>query len=221
MKKAIVEFQLKKELRELMNQYLSDNVESLELLEMLKIDFERGFKVVLTMVTMKEGYTLKDMWLPPGSEILSVLRTEGNKYICLLKGVPPTDIFKKYKNIGKNLDLNVKWDMPTIITSDKFVFSIIGDNENLQKFLSTFRMLGEIIKISFQKTAYEERSILSCLTEKQRKVLIEAKKLGYYEYPRRVDSEKLSQKVGVSKATTIEHLRKAENRLISYILTGY
>ena len=71
---------------------------------MLKINFEHGYKVVLTSIKMKEGYTIEDMWLPEGSKILSVLRTHGNKYICLIKGVPPMELFKKYRNIGKKLD---------------------------------------------------------------------------------------------------------------------
>lgn len=221
MRKAVVEFQLNDELKEVVDNFLSDKVESMELLEMLKIDFDRGFKVVLTLIVMQKGYDLDDMQLPKGSKILSTLNKDKNKYICLIKGVPPMDVFNKYQSIGKKLDLNVKWSMPTIFTHEKFIFSIIGDNDSLQKFLTNFKKLGEIINISFQKTPYEEDSILSCLTDKQKDVIITANKLGYYDYPRRINSEELSKKVGVSKTTTIEHLRKAEKRLISHILTGY
>ena len=97
----------------------------------------------------------------------------------------------------------------------------IGNQVNLKKFLDVIKNLGEIKNISFKKPTFNEQSILSCLTEKQKDVLITAKKNGYYNYPRRINSQDLSKKIGLSKPTVVQHLRKAEIRIISSILTGY
>ncbi len=36
-----------------------------------------------------------------------------------------------------------------------------------------------------------------------------------------MNAEELSKRVGVSKATVVEHLRKAEGRLMASLLAGY
>jgi hypothetical protein len=222
MKKAIVEFNFNKEFSQVINRYLQfDIIESFNLLEMLKLDLEKGIKVVLIKIEMKQGHTIHDMKLPEGSEIISILDKEDNIYTCLIKGQAPFDLLNKYENLKEEFDLNVKWDTPTRMSKEKIVMSAIGDPKELEKFVNAVKIFGDIQKLSFQKIDFDEKRMLQCLTDKQRQVVIAAKKNGYYDYPRKINSEKLAETIGISKTTTIEHLRKAESRLISNLLLGY
>ena len=129
--------------------------------------------------------------------------------------------FKKVAVLAQRFNIDIIWDTPSIFKKDKLVLSVIGDEENLKKFLDIIKILGEIKSISFKKAMFNEQSIISCLTKRQREILIAAKKNGYYSYPRKINSEELSEKIGISKPTVIQHLRKAEVRLISNIFMGY
>lgn len=51
------------------------------------------------------------------------------------------------------------------------------------------------------------------LSERQRDVFELARTRGYYDYPREVSATDLAEELDVSKATVLEHLRKAESRL--------
>ncbi|MCD4843979.1 MAG: helix-turn-helix domain-containing protein, partial [Methanosarcinales archaeon] len=52
-------------------------------------------------------------------------------------------------------------------------------------------------------------------------IIIAANKYGYYDYPKKINSQQLSQKVKLSKSTLIQHLRKAEGRIMANISAGY
>ncbi len=193
------------------------HIESFELLEMLKFDFEMGTRIGLMKVKVKEGYSIKEVELPYGSQILSVLKEESDKHICVVKIQVPED----FKKTLKEFDLNLIWTTPLIITQDKRVYSCIGENESIKTFLESIKNYGEVVNISFQTAAYREHDILSVLTEKQREIIIAANKYGYYDYPKKINSQQLSQKVKLSKPTLIQHLRKAEGRIMANIFTGY
>lgn len=55
-----------------------------------------------------------------------------------------------------------------------------------------------------------EVDFFASLTERQRDVLVAAVEAGYYEVPRRTTHEQLAERVGLSKSTVGEHLRKVE-----------
>ena len=60
----------------------------------------------------------------------------------------------------------------------------------------------------------------SPLTDRQRDVVTEALARGYYDWPRQINNETLADELDISRATLHEHLRKAEQRLVSMGLTN-
>lgn len=216
MRKMILEMKMNKKF--LKNFYfLLDKIKSIELLELLKIDFQKRIKMAIAAFIMKEGYTIEDIEMPDYVEIFNVLQKKGNRYICLIKA----KYFKSLSSLAKKFNIDIIWDVPSVFTKDKMIVSVTGSEENLKKILDLFKTLGTVIKTSFVKSIYSEQTILSCLTDKQRDILIAAKKNGYYSYPRKINSKELSEKIGLSKPTVVQHLRKAEIRIVSNLLTGY
>ena len=51
--------------------------------------------------------------------------------------------------------------------------------------------------------------------------MVAAYRHGYYDLPKGISSVRLSERVALSKPTTLEHLRKAERRLLAEIMAGY
>ena len=198
-----------------------DIIESTDVLDILKVDLEKGYKIVLVKMVIKPGHTIKELEEFGSVKILSILNKEKNSITCIMQGEPPIHIFSKLGNIAAQFNVNVIWDVPSRLQGRDISFSAIGDEKSLNKIATSCKLIGKIEKISFKKTLLDEIDMLNCLTDKQRDILISAKKQGYYEYPRKITTDLLSRQKGLSKATTIEHLRKAENRLMDQILTGY
>ncbi|GAB7090458.1 hypothetical protein JCM18237_07290 [Halorubrum luteum] len=61
-------------------------------------------------------------------------------------------------------------------------------------------------------TAREQR--VDTLTSAQREVYEHARETGYYEWPRQTSTRELADDLNVSKTTLLEHLRKAESKLL-------
>ena len=97
---------------------------------------------------------------------------------------------------------------------------IIGEKEDVLKLFYTAKDLGEINNVEFKKISYNGCPAIESLTNKQRDILITAKNNGYYNFPRKITTFELSELFGLSKATVIEHLRKAESKIISAVIEG-
>ena len=104
MRKLIVEFKVKEEFLEMLN-FLLDKTESIELIELIKLDFQKGIKMVVATLTMKEGYTIEDFEIPDNMEILTVLKQGGNRYV----------VFSKVKFLKKEYHMTRPRFLPLIL----------------------------------------------------------------------------------------------------------
>ena len=110
MRKIIVDLKIKPEIAKAQGE-LYKKIESIRVLELLKLDFEEGIKIGLGEYTMKEGYSIEDVKLPY-MEILNVLKSEGNKYTCVMKVKVPDE----FKAMMKNFDLAIICDSPSVLS---------------------------------------------------------------------------------------------------------
>ena len=216
MRKIIIDFEPGKMIMAIGGN-LFTQIQSFEMLELLRMDFEKGVKVVLLEVTLYPSVTLKDLKWPKNMKV-TVLTQVGDKYIMIFTIKAPNRMFKKLISKAQS---DVVWTTPTHMRDGKLKFACIGNEDELKKVLKGLKLFGKVKNISYHKAVYQEHNILSVLTDKQKEILMAAKKLGYYDYPRKIDTAGLAAKVGVSKATVVEHLRKAEGRLMGNILAGY
>jgi predicted DNA binding protein len=185
---------------------------------MLKVDYLAGMGVFLVEMVLRENRTLDGIRYLGSIEILNILKTDGNKHICLIKYIEPEETIDEFRET----DLDLIHAIPTVLSRDKFVISYIGEDDNLRSFVEMSKnLIGEVEKITFQRAGYDKKDLISILTPKQKEVVIAAQKYGYYEVPKNIRSEDLAGKLDLSKPVLLEHLRKAERTIMNEITGGY
>jgi predicted DNA binding protein len=192
-------------------------VSSYSILETLKMDYQEGICIEIIELTLKEGASIHDIRTVGNMEILSVLKSIDSKHTCLIRYTEP----EESKGQFQESDLGLIHTIPTIISPEKFTLSMMGEQKNLSDFVEMIRNAGTILKMSFRRAAYQKADILAVLTDKQREVMVAAFQNGYYDFPKRISSKELCRKVSISKPTLLQHMRKAEGRILKEIMTGY
>jgi DNA-binding CsgD family transcriptional regulator len=111
---------------------------------------------------------------------------------------------------------------PDFLDVDRMKVELVGREKEIKDFLqyankgsnNSFKILG------LTSIDTKGESLLSKLTHRQRQMLLTAYALGYYDVPRKISSEHLSRQLNVDKSTVVEHLRKAERKLVGSIIAG-
>jgi predicted DNA binding protein len=96
--------------------------------------------------------------------------------------------------------------------------TFVGSQGYVRKVLREVEARGIEYKVlSASDADFASDSLLNGLTKRQRDILFLAFELGYYHQPKRVNSEELAIRLNLKRSTVVEHLRKAESRLLSQI----
>ncbi|TFG56594.1 MAG: hypothetical protein E4H30_03695 [Methanomassiliicoccus sp.] len=216
MRKVIIEIELYETTKEIQRPMFT-HIRSYEVLEVLKMDHVKGFYVDLIECHLKENVSIDELTSIGNMDILRVLRSEGDKHICLVLGHETEDA----NDMFKGSELNLIYTAPSLISEDKIIVSFISGQKDMMKFVELVKThIGKVVNMTFKQSTYEKKDLLSILTDKQREIMTAAYRYGYYDLPKRISSEHLSEKVNISKPTLIEHLRKAERRIFTEILVG-
>jgi hypothetical protein len=108
---------------------------------------------------------------------------------------------------------------PYEIKDGKVKATFLGSAKQIRELLTIVKRTEIRYKVvSLIEAKFSPSSPLNRLTEKQRKVIITAYKLGYYDVPRRINSEELAERLKIRGPTFVMHRRKAEKHILSEIL---
>lgn len=98
------------------------------------------------------------------------------------------------------------------IDGHRVVYSFIVPNfESYSRIIQTLENAKHHVNVL--KVGKFERKA-KVLTEKQERIFWLALKAGYFDYPRRISSEELAAKIGISQSTLSETLRRGTRRLL-------
>jgi len=192
---------------------LLEKIESLEIIYHLRFDKD-GFAGICRIKVKDSNLDLRRLVGVGGLVRLELLSDEKDEHIVYME--------TRTRNMAwfRGPDSPEVYLCPPIEFKDrKLKLTFVGNLNEIKKLLARAEKVGQKFKIlSMTDARFSPDSILHVLTEKQRKILSLAYTNGYYDVPRKIDSEKLAQMLKIVKSTLVEHLRKAEKRLITDIM---
>lgn len=146
---------------------------------------------------------------------LQLLDQNEGLFTCLMKFGPMSSF---YRALGLKLDTG--YIMPPLeVEGGRVRMTFVGSSSEVARFftaLGKLKVHHRVVSISDYRLS--PHSPLNTLTDKQLRVVRVAYQQGYYDRPRRISSEGLARKLGLSSSTLVNHRLKAERRLLSVML---
>jgi predicted DNA binding protein len=128
---------------------------------------------------------------------------------------------KEPRHLTEVYNKNILYLTPLYISDKEYELITIGSfqRKHLEKTIKILINKHNAKLISIQQKKIKSISVMTVnplLTKKQKQAIELAIKNGYYEYPRKIELEKLAVLMKLSYSTYQAHLRKAEKKLIPF-----
>ena len=192
------------------------SLRKVELFEVLSFLREEPNEVaMICRVKFKAGETKIEDVLPDDSTIAQHLEEEkSGAHIYFLRRkygpkVPTPKMFETGGYLTLPFEIRDGWIRATFLGN-------VNEIKRFRKIIDEMGMRYRVVSLGDAR--FSPTSPLAHLTEKQRKVVTAAFKLGYYDLPKRIGSKELGRRLGIRSSTLVVHRIKAERRLLAEIL---
>lgn len=188
-------------------------IESLEVLNFLK-EGPDEFVTICRVKLRGPSMTIDEVFGESESEVHVFDRDDEGRYTALFKGKPRQDpLFQEFLAVGGYLST------PLEIKNKKVKVTFIGSAEEVKALLKMVRKAGISHRVVQLGRADSRRiSPLDHLTDRQKRVITSAFQLGYYDTPKRINTQGLAKRLKIKGSTFAMHRIKAERRILAEIL---
>ena len=215
MRRLIVEIS-SREFSKLIPEWPIQKVRSMEVLHFLRLDYKEVAMIV--RVEFNEPNVSIENIFPADLAEVQLLEHEEGKEKEKESGI--YTFFIKALRTGPDLTAVRGYvSLPYEIRDGKVKVTLLGSAKQVRNFIKPLEDAGVRYRVvSFTDAQFSPHSPLNRLTEKQRRALITAYTLGYYDVPKKIGLVQLAERLDRAHSTLDVQLRRAERRLLNHII---
>jgi predicted DNA binding protein len=215
MRRVIVELTLE-EMTKFENNPMIQKIKSLEILQFLR-EAPEELAIICRIEFADPAMRIEDFIDDDILELQLLDQEKDGAYTYFIRSKASTTPDSHFDPFASGGYLSVPFE----IKDGRARITYLGDAKQVKAFLEGIEKLGVKYRVaSITDAKFSQNSPLSRLTEKQRRVLVTAYRLGYYDMPRRISSEQLAEKLNIRSSALIAHRRKAERRLLAELVSA-
>ena len=191
-----------------------EGIESLTIVQLMRYDTHEFAGVVRVKLRPPLKMTKELVGIAGVKKVQELSREDDGSFLIYGTGRPMKEWMRVASYAGGHAY------PPFELTADKWRITFVGSEGAVRRFLRMLDKFGLHYRITHSTDAkFAASSLISALTAQQRKVLVDAYRLGFFDTPKQIGVRELSKSVNLGRSAVSEHLRKAQKRLLDEILS--